>query len=289
MENNKIDRLIKDKFKQRTLSPSASAWERLSNQLDAKVVVKKKRNWFLYVGYAASITVLISVFFLMTKTNNNDPIIPNEIIVVTPADTLKFEQKLFREPIEVEKAIVLVDESSENDIKNRDSSSLVPHSVGMTKENKNVIASLPVGRKGTNNEVISPIKTTVKIKTNVIQNEVYEVKNLSIKTVLVSSQKKVKRQTQSTIKINPDALLYAVTHSKNELQTYYAKHQVKRSEVLQVIKNQLKKSNLKIDPATILAEVERTIDDDYFQNNFLEKVRLKVTDIAVAFADRNNE
>lgn len=61
-----------------------------------------------------------------------------------------------------------------------------------------------------------------------------------------------------------------------------------RDALLNTIKLELKKSNLKVNPNSILAEVERTIDDDDFQNNFLKSLKSKVSDIASAIASRND-
>lgn len=61
-----------------------------------------------------------------------------------------------------------------------------------------------------------------------------------------------------------------------------------RDDLLNTIKLELKKSNLKVNPNSILAEVERTIDDDDFQNNFLKSLKSKVSYIASAIASRNN-
>ena len=58
--------------------------------------------------------------------------------------------------------------------------------------------------------------------------------------------------------------------------------------LLKMIKIELKKSNLKVDPKIILAEVETTIKNDIFQNNFLKSLKVKITDIATAVASRND-
>jgi ABC-type uncharacterized transport system substrate-binding protein len=83
-------------------------------------------------------------------------------------------------------------------------------------------------------------------------------------------------------------LLYAVTHSPKEVQTYYAKYQVNREDVMRIIKLELKQSNLKLNPETILAEVESTIAEDDFKNNFMQFLKKRVVDIASAIATRND-
>ena len=46
METNKIDKIVKKEFQNRTLQPSVSAWERLSNDLDTQQEQRKKKCWF---------------------------------------------------------------------------------------------------------------------------------------------------------------------------------------------------------------------------------------------------
>jgi hypothetical protein len=47
------------------------------------------------------------------------------------------------------------------------------------------------------------------------------------------------------------------------------------------------RSNLKINPETILAEVEYDLEEADFKQNFMRKFKLKLSDVIVAIADRN--
>ncbi|WP_373940640.1 hypothetical protein OEG92_10220 [Polaribacter sejongensis] len=57
METNNIDKNIKEKLDNRTINPSASAWERLSAQLDEQPKQKKK-GWFFYVGASSKYFII---------------------------------------------------------------------------------------------------------------------------------------------------------------------------------------------------------------------------------------
>lgn len=48
-----------------------------------------------------------------------------------------------------------------------------------------------------------------------------------------------------------------------------------KKNFLKAIKSELIKSDLKVNPETILAEVERSINDDVFENNFLKSLKKK--------------
>ena len=71
MEPNKIDTQIKDKLNNRTITPSASSWDRLDAMLNSTEKKKpiKKYNW---IAVAASIVVFLGlgIFYTTTPTSN---------------------------------------------------------------------------------------------------------------------------------------------------------------------------------------------------------------------------
>ncbi|WP_420552938.1 hypothetical protein [Tenacibaculum aiptasiae] len=266
MQANNIDKNIKDKLKNRELKPSASAWERLSIQLDQEKARKKKKRIQL-LSYAASVILLVSIgiLYLGTKSDNQHIIPINETIVETPLDTFKINEVNIKEEVVDEKAIAnLVDE----DLKKKEVSKKVK------KES---------------------IKKSRVLKENFIANTVIEKELKEVKTLPNIDKSITKEREKSTpqqkvksrIKINSDYLLYAVTHSPEEVKEYYAKYEINREDVLDVIQDELIKSNLKINPETILAEVELSIQESDFKQDFMSKLKLKLSDVIVAIADRN--
>ena len=276
MKTNKLDHNIKEKFAKRILEPSTSAWERLSVQLDEQPKQKKK-GWFFYIGAAASILLLVSIgiqFFNSEK----ETILPKDIVVEVPIDTNSIDKKieLFINEIPVEEAIV-----ENKNIENREKKQDFNKNIIANKVEQSFIS------KKTN--VITKYKTTIiQNKKNTIIAKVEENKNRIPKIEESKKIKYLKQDPNSKIKINSDDLLYAVTHSPQEVKTYYAKYKVDRNAILKTIQDQLKESNLKVNPETILAEVERTIDDDDFQNNFMKLLKRRVSDIATVIASRND-
>ena len=133
-------------------------------------------------------------------------------------------------------------------------------------------------------EIGTPIKK--ETKTIVAQNEreskVVSDASLSFPKIdLMPSSK-------SVIHVDSGDLLYAVTHSQEEVLSYYNKKRLSRESILEIINNELEKSNLKVDPKTILAEVERTIHDTYLENNFLKSIQERISTLATAIASRND-
>lgn len=259
MSSNNIDKHIAKKLKNRELKPSNSAWERLEIRLDSQEVTKK-RNRFLYVGYAAGLALLISFgIFYFTGSNSKMPI--KEVIVDTPIDTLEFNYQEVEQFIRnTDEAVVKVEEKIQE---SKEKSQLQKNKVTVTKES-------------TFNEEEMFVKN--------IQNEKPPKKEVvaDLNRFVVK-----KKEPTSRIKVNSDDLLFAVTHSPEEIKEYYAKHKLKREDVLKTIEEELKKSNLKIDPNIILAEVERSIDDEEFSGDFMQKLTSRISDIALAIVDRN--
>ncbi|WP_299667420.1 hypothetical protein [uncultured Polaribacter sp.] len=274
MKTNKLDNNIKEKFANRTLEPSVSAWERLSAQLDEQPQQKKK-GWFFYIGYAASILILISVgFYLFSE--DEQIVIPKNIIVHTKIDTISINNKIneiFNE-VPIEEAIVKNDKA--------------------TQKQENIMkpkAFIPKKKEATTRKVIAKNKPKQIEKTRIAKFK-EKTQNVIPNLEVSGEESKVSETVQtvknSRIKVNAEDLLYAVTHTPNEVKTYYAKYNVSRDAILKTIKSELKKSNLKVNPETILAEVEQSIHEDDFQNNFLKSLKKKISNIATAIASRND-
>ena len=276
METNKIDTNIKQKFAQRELAPSASAWERLSKELDGQPK-HKKRGWFLYTGYAATVLILISVgIYTFSRNAIADEILEN-VLVKQEIDTVQILHKIdkvFNE-VPLEKAIVKAVIVKEKQLK---TSILEKSSVEQS------IAEIEAD-KILKKEADTPV-VTKEIRSVVIVEEKKAIV-IPIKETIIN-----KTTTQpilkARIKVNAEELLYAVTNESKYPFTISFERNTNRAELLATIKNELEKSNFQVDPKIILAEVELAIKDDFFQNNFLETIRKSITSFATAAVNRNN-
>lgn len=271
METNKLDKIIKQKLLERTFDPSVSAWERLSIKLDEQPK-KRKNKTFFYIGIAASILLLVSLAIKLISFETKD-ILPKNETVISPINKNIIDDKIEQliNEIPVEKATVKLDRVEE-----KSKLSIVDDNKMNETKPKNKISEKEAPKE-----------------LNIIIAKEYKNKILPDKKLLKegNSERKsniLKQNPNSKIKVNSNDLLYAVTHSPEEVKKYYAKYNVSREDILKTIQNELKKSNLKVNPTTILAEVERTIEDDDFQNNFMKLLKKKVFDIATAIASRNN-
>ncbi|MGK0453590.1 MAG: hypothetical protein ACJAYY_001054 [Paraglaciecola sp.] len=269
MKTNKIDKNIQKKFVNRTLKPSNSAWERLSAQLDEQPK-QKKNGWFFFIGAAASILLLVSIGIQLFSDDQKD-FLPKNEVVIEEIDKDLIDEKLekFINEIPLEEVIVKKEK--------------VDKEVNF-KTNFNGEKSKKIILK---NQEFQKLKVVLK-KEKIVIAKIEEIQNVVPTKEEPEVKEPFKQKLKSSIKINSDDLLYAVTHTSKEVKEYYAKYNVNRDDVLRTIRNQLKESNLKVNPNTILAEVERTIEDDVFQNNFLKSLTKRVTDIASAIVRRND-
>ena len=283
MRTNKIDKSIKEKLQNRTFKPSASAWERLSIQLDEQPQ-QKKRGWFFYIGAAASILLLVAIG-IQFSSNKPEEFKPNVIIVNNPIDTNTIDNKIdqFINEIPTEKAIVNTDKVEEKqEVKKSINSNII------ADKSTSVITTKEKTRKELNKRVIANKMNNVIPTKEESLVKVVKVSDFHPTNEKIKREKIFKQDPNSSIKINSDDLLFAVTHSSKEVKAYYAKHDLTREDVLKTIKSELKKSNIKVNPNSILAEVERNIGEEDFQNNFIKSIKRRVSDIATAIASRND-
>lgn len=285
METNNIDKIVSDSLKSRTIQPSNSSWERLSNQLDI-AQEKKRKNWFLYVGYAASVLLLISVGFFMNTDDVLEPITPNTIVTAPVVDTTKFVKPTLQNTIPTETVIVNVDEvkSQKNTITKKRKPKVKQAKI--IENNPIVIADANVDIKKENKNKLD--KNRIIIDSNSLLNSVDNSTTTVAKTKIEIPKALKKIFKQTDIKINSDALLFAATNPTKDINEFYKKYNVDRNDVLKNIQKELQKVNLKIDANTLLTDVEKKIDEDTFRNSFMQVVKGKITGLASAISNRNN-
>ena len=275
MKKNKLDKSIKEKFSNRTLEPSVSAWERLSVKLEEQPKQNKK-GWFSYRGYAATILVLMSIG-IYTLSDDEQVSSPKQIIVEENRDTTSIKNKIEQHfnVISIDKALV----KSEK--------------VEKKKEGK----SIEVKNVTTNSIAFKEKHAPFKKEESLLNKKKEKIRNVKIKEnnpMIIPIQEEfsnevfTKQNLNSRIKVNAADLLYAVTHGANGIEKKEAKPNMSRKEILKTIKTELNKSNLKVNPETILSEVEHTITNDIFQNNFLKSLKKRISNIATSIASRND-
>lgn len=296
MESNKIDKIVRDSLQSKTIHPSNSAWERLSDQLDL-MEAPKRINWFKYAGYAASVLLLISVAFFINTTDDIVPIEKNDIVTAPVIDTTEFIKPSFNNSVPQETVIVKAETLTE-DIKKAKKEKVQKQVIvakkstdlkvpNVVKENSRIVLAAHTPMESKKTKQVS--STRIKIDSDVLLLAVTKINHKVEKsaTIIVPEASR-KLLNQSRIKINSDALLYAVTNPNKNISEYYKKYHIDRDEVLKNIQKELNKVNVSIDAATLLTSVEKTIDEETFKKSFMQVVKGKITGFASAFANRNN-
>jgi hypothetical protein len=295
METDNIDKIVRDSLQSRTIQPSSSAWERLSDQLDA-VEEPAQINWFRYVGYAASVLLLISAAFFINTEGTIDPIQKNDIVIAPVIDTTDFVIPSIDTAVPLETVIVKVEIPAE------EKKSVIFKRGTIEELQKKISTDLKVPNVVKENSIIVIAENTSSKKkaTKTISNRI-KIDSDALLLTVTDSYKKVEKSTdiiipdaskellnQSRIKINSDALLYAVSNPNKDINEYYKKYNIDRDEVLENIQKELNKVNLKVNASILLTAVEKTIDEETFKKSLMQVVKGKITGLASAFSNRNN-
>lgn len=288
MEGNIVQH-IREKLQDREIQPSASAWERLSVQLD-ETQSKKKRHWFLYVGYAASILLLVSLFLLINKSDKDDSLVPETILVED--DIAKPQIDRSKEFISIPMEEVIVQNDKEvNPVQVESTEKNQDHKKTENRINKQT----PFVSKTKDNSVIASKENKTESKINIKEEDFnkklkeFTKQGEAVVAKTIGNKSDIESKLRSgRISVDSDALLMSVTGSKEEVRAYYKKYKIDRAEVLLAIQKELKKSKVKVNPEIILAEVELEVNEENFQNNFYQFIKKRVSTVATAIANRNN-
>jgi hypothetical protein len=295
MKEDNVDQQIRKKLQERTIQPSASAWERLSSQLD-DAEQKKKRHWFLYVGYAASIALMVSLFFFLTQSDENTSDIPENVIVQEEVKTPQLDTTKEFTTLPVEDNAIVQNENQEVRSNPSVSNNTFERGKKEVKRKERIVKKNQTQPFKSSDVATAVAKQEPKKAPQIdVQQKIKELTQNQESTVVNANIPKekglapIKKEAMnSRISVDSDALLMSVTSTRDELRAYYKKYKIDRAEVLATIEKELKKSSIKVDPNSILAEVERDVSEESFQNNFYQFIKKRVSSVATAIANRNN-
>lgn len=139
MARHNFEKQIKEKLEERTMTPSADAWNKLSERLDANQN-KSNNKMYLWFGIAASFIGILFLVTIFSKTEESVPVIVNnpntEIqghsvdLSTVAKDTVKVEEQSVDKTIQetknkrkneiipkYEEPIIIAQEAPENSIK----------------------------------------------------------------------------------------------------------------------------------------------------------------------------
>lgn len=249
MKEDNIDAIIREALATREIKPSKSSWDRIAVQLEEKKKVKVARTKQKYYAVASVILLMgLTICFYSLRHKR----IPAQIV--------------------------------ENIIINKDSSIIKTEEKTKIEQNKSKkIQSIPI-KKSLDKTILKT--TTQKARTSSVTKENLAV-SATISNIEVVPIKMDSINKKTTINVDPKALLFAVTHDTEAVKAYYAAHKLNREVLMDSIQVALDKANLTISPELILAAVENDILQEKLEENFMHTVKLKISDIAIAIAERN--
>lgn len=263
MKINKLDNRIQNKLKNRTFQPSSSAWDRLSVQLDAQSSSKKR-----LLGKYFQVAVSIVLFFTIGRA-----------IFLNSTDTTTLDKKIVQQHLapELEKTPNISIEKNEITIAET-TTKKVQKNPELQKKNSNPSQQFITKENSGTPKNVFIVKNKQTLEMAITEKKFEEI---------AYPQEIIAKTPKASIHVNSRDLLYAVTHSQSEIDAYYAKNNTDRQTVFKTIEQELYKANLTVDPNTILAEVERTLLNDGFENNFLKSLKKNISSLATAVASRN--
>ena len=275
----KLEDNMRDRLEERTIEPTAAAWDRISSKLEAEQGVKKSKR-VLWMSIAASFVggILIAILFFQNNTTNQGP-----SMVDTDANEKKIEESIFINPDEV-----------------------VAPNQEMVKEKEEVIV-----QEGTIKEVKEPLKnenplvvekqdnTERIVQTPPASKEIEKtiVKELPIEKEAVVASQEVEIKEPSEIIID-DKLNTIINQKVNEVVAQVENNEsITDAEIEALLKNAQReiiskqifnqKTN-KVDANALLLDVEAEVAPASFRNKIFDAVVEGFEKTRDAVANRNN-
>ena len=264
METNKIDKVFKDAFKNRTITPSNSAWNRLSEKIEIEEKQTRKKR-YLFLGYAASLLVFVTFSYFHFSKESHSIEKQQEIVDTTPVENdtkINATPKIILENKILEDRNEIVVENATKELKPKIEKAKDKSFFHKNEESEESITVEP-------SKVLVAENTTAKLDTM----EVYALSNTTQETPKNTKKRKLKI----------DALqLLASVENEDEIERNY----LSRAEKLKIIEKELKYSSININPEKLLAEVEKNTEEKTFREKFLISVKNNISSLATVITEK---
>lgn len=254
MELDKFEKHIKDKLKDREIPPSPAAWDKIQGHI--QVAEKERTPFYLWMGVAASILVILGLFFMNDKSTSNKNTEPTQVVNT-------FNGK---EIIEKEQGEINVKEN--NFVAASEEISDIPFKEKINpKKNSNLsLASQELEEPKLEKEIIDVHKTRIVFNSEK-ENKVFNDSLLDIKIAEVLVQVNKMEQSAEITDAEVDSLLLKAQQD--------------------ILREQLFTSNQTVNAMALLTEVEEELDQS-FRDQIFNKLKTGFLKVRTAVADRNN-
>jgi len=261
MASNNFDQNIKSKLKNRTIKPSDSAWNRLSNKLDAQENQKSYKAYWR-IGIAASI---VGILFFTIRNFETNSVENNTPIIVDSQTNEKNDNQNSAEVKTPEIINPVIDKkvAIEESGKQQHIADVKKETIIQPKQNK---ASI---KEESSNEALAVVENTLSLKTqepnSVVPNTI-SFKEQKIQEVVTQIQE-LENKSEAFTEAEIDQLLAQ------------AENQIK-------IKRLYSESTRTVDANSLLEEVEADLELS-FRNKVLKALKSSYENVKVAVTERN--
>lgn len=223
MLQDNFENKIKEQLEARTITPSATSWDKLERQLDGEI--KKTKPLFWYLGVAAS--VVLGLFLVLNNQSKNNALPKNNTI--THIDTTSIKQHLKKEVPKIVSEPKLMTTP-----KKQVSIGVANQAYTIEKSSKEQKAQPIQKVKPLKQETLTTVATAPKVGSNVVVQRKQIVSNLSEADSLLryAKQQLVQESTQETAPISAEQLLLTV---ENNIETTF------REKVFKTVKQNFNK------------------------------------------------
>ena len=253
MEPNKLEKQIREKLNAREIQPSAQAWDRLDAMLTVAENKKPRRKYWLYIAASIIGFVFVGLFLVNQEDQkgfNNDT---NQIIVT--AEGKKVESSEAKKESSIEK----VSNQSASESLVETEKSIKKRTVIVANENQETVAASKKKKA----------KGTIKTR----EERIREFVKVPTPTKEAIAETKTATSNAEEMKIVKSIPVFTLADNGKEV--------IASQEVTQKVK---RKSNLKIDPAALLDQV-----DGELELTFRQKVLKNFQEVKTVVVTRNQE
>lgn len=262
----KFEEQIKDKLEQRTVVPSADAWSKLSQRLDADDK-RNKKSAFWWIGIAASIAILITISIGYFNNGNESEKIDDTIVKDNIEDVIA--PKTDRISIE-NKAINLETQQLVSEQKNSEKQHIEVNTSIATSQNQNK----PIKKTAINPNNNFVAKTDKRALPK--QEEIGSSNNLPDKAIAQTPEinfKSIKAELQNV-------------KSKNTVTDHEIDSLLKAANKTLFINKTLKKKSTVVNADALLQDVEDAMGQS-FRSRVYEALKGGYKEVKKAVAQRN--
>ena len=218
----KFEENIKDKLENRTLSPSADAWSKLSERLDKEDKTSKKPV-FWWLSIAAGLLILIAISIQFFNSDDTEKVIPQ----VVEKEAIENEFKIKESDLQTQKRSQLATEEYEEEVENEKTNPIREvQTIKRKKETQNspkieikLAEQNPIDKEEILNEEARDLLSEAMIKNAVtdaldtLKSEDTSITDREIDSLLKLASKELfkdKLQKETSKAVDADALLQSV-------------------------------------------------------------------------------